>query len=154
MIKLFRVDHRLIHGQVVFSWVKQYSINRIIVADDIVPNNPMAKMALSMAKPTDCELDIVPINQVASVVEANPKDQIMILAKGPVEALAVTEQVPEITEINYGGVAKKDGSKQYGKTIFLNDEELEATRKIIAKNVKIVVQQVPAVSPEKVDFNK
>ncbi|HBH6379592.1 TPA: PTS sugar transporter subunit IIB, partial [Enterococcus faecium] len=24
MIKLVRVDHRLLHGQVIFSWTKQY----------------------------------------------------------------------------------------------------------------------------------
>ncbi|HAP8383668.1 TPA: PTS sugar transporter subunit IIB, partial [Enterococcus faecium] len=27
MIKLVRVDHRLLHGQVIFSWTKQYDIN-------------------------------------------------------------------------------------------------------------------------------
>ena len=34
MIKLVRVDHRLLHGQVIFSWTKQVGTNYIIVADD------------------------------------------------------------------------------------------------------------------------
>ena len=38
MIKLVRVDHRLLHGQVIFSWTKQVGTNYIIVADDKVPN--------------------------------------------------------------------------------------------------------------------
>lgn len=154
MIKLLRVDHRLIHGQVVFSWVKQYSISRIIVADDKVPNNPMGKMALSMAKPTDCELDIVQLSDVKQTVEKNNKDQIMILVKGPGEALKVTQDLPEIKEVNYGGVAKKDDSKQYGKAVFLNSEELKATQDIISNGVKVVVQQVPSSSVEKVNFDK
>ena len=37
MIKLVRVDHRLLHGQVIFSWTKQVGTNYIIVADDKVP---------------------------------------------------------------------------------------------------------------------
>ena len=41
MIKLVRVDHRLLHGQVIFSWTKQLSANYIIVADDKVPNDPI-----------------------------------------------------------------------------------------------------------------
>lgn len=44
MIKLVRVDHRLLHGQVIFSWTKQLSANYIIVADDKVPNDPISLM--------------------------------------------------------------------------------------------------------------
>ncbi|HFL8350757.1 TPA: PTS sugar transporter subunit IIB, partial [Enterococcus faecium] len=51
MIKLVRVDHRLLHGQVIFSWTKQYDINHIIVADNKVPGDPMSVMALTIAKP-------------------------------------------------------------------------------------------------------
>ena len=54
MIKLVRVDHRLLHGQVIFSWTKQMSVNYIIIVDDKVPNDPISVMALSIAKPTDC----------------------------------------------------------------------------------------------------
>ena len=50
MIKLVRVDHRLLHGQVIFSWTKQVGTNYIIVADDKVPNDPISMMALSIAK--------------------------------------------------------------------------------------------------------
>ena len=49
MIKLVRVDHRLLHGQVIFSWTRQTAANHIIVADDLVPNDPIGKMALSLA---------------------------------------------------------------------------------------------------------
>lgn len=62
MIKLVRVDHRLLHGQVVFSWTRQIDINHIIVADDKVPNDPIGKMALSIAKPVGCTLDIIPFS--------------------------------------------------------------------------------------------
>ena len=39
MSKLVRVDHRLLHGQVIFSWTKQVGTNYIIVADDKVPHD-------------------------------------------------------------------------------------------------------------------
>lgn len=43
MIKLVRVDHRLLHGQVIFSWTRQTAANHIIVADDLVPNDPIGR---------------------------------------------------------------------------------------------------------------
>ena len=100
MIKLVRVDHRLLHGQVIFSWTKQMSVNYIIIVDDKVPNDPISVMALSIAKPTDCELSIIPFSQLKSLVEEKKNKNIMILVKGPEEALKLVEQLPEVTEIN------------------------------------------------------
>ena len=71
MIKLVRVDHRLLHGQVIFSWTKQVGTNYIIVADDKVPNDPISMMALSIAKPVDCELSIIPFSQLRKLVDEN-----------------------------------------------------------------------------------
>lgn len=87
MIKIVRVDHRLLHGQVIFSWTKQMSVNYIIVADDKVPNDPISVMALTIAKPVDCELSIIPFSQLKGLVEKNQNKNIMILVKGPEEAL-------------------------------------------------------------------
>ncbi len=38
MIKVFRVDDRLIHGQVQTKWIAEYQINRVIIVDDNVVN--------------------------------------------------------------------------------------------------------------------
>lgn len=154
MIKLVRVDHRLLHGQVIFSWTKQYDINHIIVADNKVPNDPITVMALSIAKPADCKLDIVKINEVSDILNKHSDNRFMILIKGPQEALELVENVPEIKKINFGGVAKKSDSKAYGKAVFLNNEELKATREILDKDIEIFVQQVPSQSIESVDFKK
>lgn len=98
MIKLVRVDHRLLHGQVIFSWTKQLSANYIIVADDKVPNDPISMMALSIAKPADCELSIIPFSKVKEVVEKNADKNIMIIVKGPKEAVQLVKELPEVTE--------------------------------------------------------
>lgn len=152
MIKIVRVDHRLVHGQVIFSWVKQYDIDHIVVGDDLVQSNPIASMALKMAKPADAKLDIVKVAKVKEIVEGNPKDKIMILVKGPQQALQLVQDIPEIKEINYGGIAKKEGSKSYGQAIYLNSEELKVTKDIVSKGVKIFIQQVPSSPVEKANF--
>lgn len=152
MIKLVRVDHRLLHGQVIFSWTKQLSANYIIVADDKVPNDPISMMALSIAKPADCELIIIPFSKVKEVVEKNADKNIMIIVKGPKEAVQLVKELPEVTEINYGGVAKKNGSKAYGKAIFLNEEELASTKELISMGKKIIIQMVPTSPIERANF--
>ena len=51
MIKLVRLDYRLLHGQVVFSWTGHVGAQRIIVVDDDAANDEMKKSALLLSKP-------------------------------------------------------------------------------------------------------
>ena len=46
MIKLVRVDHRLLHGQVAFSWTNGVGANCILVASDTVVNDDVWKTTL------------------------------------------------------------------------------------------------------------
>lgn len=154
MIKLVRIDHRLLHGQVIFSWTKQYGINHIIVADDKVPNDPMTVMALSLAKPSGVNLDIVKIEDINNIIKKAPNDNYMILVKGPKEALSLVDVLPEINRINVGGVAKKVNAKSYGKAVYLTEEEVGYIREILNKGIECFVQQVPSNSVEHVDFSK
>ena len=50
MIKLVRLDYRLVHGQVLAAWVNQISAQRIIVVDDAAANDEMRSAALKLAK--------------------------------------------------------------------------------------------------------
>lgn len=43
MILLTRVDHRLLHGQVAFTWTQDLGTDCILIANDDVPNNDLRK---------------------------------------------------------------------------------------------------------------
>lgn len=58
MIKLVRLDYRLVHGQVLAAWVNQISAQRIIVVDDAAANDEMRSAALKLAKPAGIRLNI------------------------------------------------------------------------------------------------
>ena len=58
MIKAVRVDHRLVHGQVAFTWTHFLAATRIIVIDDAAASDEFQKMALNMSKPAACKLNI------------------------------------------------------------------------------------------------
>ncbi len=44
MVKLVRVDHRLLHGQVVFIWTASIGVDCILIANDDVANDPIQKV--------------------------------------------------------------------------------------------------------------
>ncbi len=47
MIKLLRVDHRLLHGQVAFSWKNAVEADCILIACDAVMKDDLRKHQLS-----------------------------------------------------------------------------------------------------------
>ena len=51
MIKLLRVDHRLLHGQVVFSWVSALDPDCSLVANDDVVKDELRNTTLKLGKP-------------------------------------------------------------------------------------------------------
>ena len=56
MIKLVRVDHRLLHGQVAFSWTNGVGADCILVASDMVVNDEVWKTTLRLGKPSGVKL--------------------------------------------------------------------------------------------------
>ena len=66
MIKGLRVDHRLVHGQVAFTWTHFYAATRIIVIDDKSATDEFQKMALNMSKPAGCKLNIFTVEKALS----------------------------------------------------------------------------------------
>ncbi|MCD7950969.1 MAG: PTS sugar transporter subunit IIB [Erysipelotrichaceae bacterium] len=155
MIKAVRIDHRLVHGQVAFSWTQFLGANRIIVIDDKAANDEFQKMALNMSKPSGCRLNIFTVENALSKMPKveTLKDTIFIVFGCTKDASRFIEGYPKIKEINYGGIAKKEGSKQFGQVVYLNDEEIADTKKIMNAGVKIFMQQLPTSKREELNLD-
>ena len=154
MIKGLRVDHRLVHGQVAFTWTHFLAATRIIVIDDKAANDEFQKMALNMAKPAGCKLNIFTVEKALSKM---PKvetlnDSVFIIFGCTHDAARFIEGYPKIKELNYGGISKKEGSKQFSEVVYLTDEEIEDTRKILNAGTSIYMQQLPTTKKERLSL--
>lgn len=146
MIKLVRLDYRLLHGQVCFTWVQHVSANRVIIVDDASANDDLKKSALKLAKPQGVRLNVFTLEQIlAKMPKVKQLKENIIIIFGSVHDLATFAKAhPEIAEINYGATANRNGAKQVDQSVFLLPSEIEDTREILAAGVKIYSQQTPS----------
>ena len=146
MIKLVRVDHRLLHGQVIFAWTKSEDIERIIIIDDKTSTDDFKKMSLKLTKPEDVKLNVFSTNKAISLIPRIKEltDNIMILFSKVKEMSKFVTAYGDIKEVNYGGVPNRDGAKQYSEAVFLTPEEVEESQNLKAKGVILYIQQVPS----------
>lgn len=68
-IVLARLDYRLLHGQVVFSWVNSVAAQRIIVVDNEAANDNIKKGALKLAKPAGVYLNVYTVEKALSKMD-------------------------------------------------------------------------------------
>lgn len=150
MIKALRIDHRLVHGQVAFTWTHFLAATRIIVIDDKAAADEFQKMALNMAKPAGCKLNVF---SVAKALERAEKidsltDSVFIIFGSTKDAAGYITGHPVFKELNLGGVAKKEGSRNYADVVYLTPEEEEDIRAIMATGCKVFMQQLPTTKRE------
>lgn len=75
MIKLTRVDYRLIHGQVAMSWTHALDVDCILLASDAVAKDDMRKAALRLARPSGVKLVIKDVDAAIEALNSGVTDK-------------------------------------------------------------------------------
>lgn len=146
MIKLLRVDDRLIHGQVAVSWTSFLGADTIVVANDKAMTDKLMQMAFHMAKPPQAVLSINSLDGAAAVLN-NPKHalrNIFVVVASLSDALYLAERCEGISSVCLGGIRKAAGKKQIEMQVYLNDAEVACMNRLRDMGKEIFLQAVPA----------
>jgi fructoselysine/glucoselysine PTS system EIIB component len=145
MIKLTRIDDRLVHGQVAFTWVPALGVNCLVVANDKVAKDEFMKMTLGLAKPAGTKLLIKSLKEAAEFLNDRKNDglKVLLILNSVKDASAMAAEVPGIRSVNVGGLRLKDGARLISKAVGVNDEDILMMRDLLSKGVELEIRQVP-----------
>ena len=145
MIKLLRVDHRLLHGQVAFSWTQYIGADCILIANDSVPSDELRKTTIKLAKPPAVKLVIKNIDDAIEAIKSGVTDKykLFIVVESVADAWRLASALPEIVSINLGGIKAKEGSRNIAKAVNLLPDEISQLQSLIAAGKEIEIRQVP-----------
>ena len=88
-ISVFRIDDRLIHGQVITAWIAYADAKTIIVADDKAAGDEFTQSLLKMATPDSIQLKIMRVEEAISWIQTTEEaGQALLLVRSPKEALS------------------------------------------------------------------
>lgn len=145
MIKLLRVDYRLIHGQITTSWVGQLGCDCILIANDKVPGDVLRKNALKLAKPPETKLVMKTVEDSIEAINSGVTDKykMFVIVETVEDARRMVEGCPVFERVNLGNVRMYAGAKQLGSTVFVSEKDMEDIRVMQAKGVSVDVQSIP-----------
>ncbi|WP_337553357.1 PTS sugar transporter subunit IIB, partial [Massilicoli timonensis] len=104
-INVFRIDDRLIHGQIVTKWIKEANAKMIIVADDKAAADKTQQMILKFAVPSGIKLEILNKEAVVNRVrEDHSNVNVLMLVRNPKEANALIEMGLPINQVIIGKI--------------------------------------------------
>jgi len=159
MIKMLRVDERLIHGQVAVSWSKILKITHIVLINKDVVNNEMQKITLKMAVPAGVKLAIRDVEGGIKLLQdpRTEKMEILIVVKNPEDALMVAKKIHNIDLINLGNYGllpngKDKPKKEVANCIRVDEDDIHILKEIAKLGVPFEAQLTPD-APKK-DMNK
>jgi fructoselysine/glucoselysine PTS system EIIB component len=145
MIRLTRIDDRLVHGQVAFTWVPALGADCLVVANDKAAGDEFLKMTMGLAKPASARLLILSTEKAIAFLndQKSRNLKILLLVSSISDALKLAENVAEIEVINFGGIRMKDGARLISKAIAITDDDLPLLNRMIDKGLELEVRQVP-----------
>lgn len=147
---LVRVDDRLIHGQVVISWLPLVSSNRIVIVDDKLAVDSFLSEVVLLAAPKNVDVKIV--STAEAISDLSIFENVLLLIKTPVTALALSKGGLKFNTLIIGGIGAGAGRKTIYRNISVSKEEIEALNELSQAGVKPVFQILSSDRP--VEYHK
>lgn len=140
-----RVDHRLLHGQVAFSWTQELGVDCILIANDDVPNNEIRKTAMKLAKPQGVKLVIKNINESVKALQSGVTDKykLFIVVESVADAYDLASAYPAIKQINLGGTKPTGNTKQISNAIYVTTDDEKKLDELVKNGCEVEIRQVP-----------
>jgi mannose/fructose/N-acetylgalactosamine-specific phosphotransferase system component IIB len=152
-VELYRIDDRLIHGQVVVGWGQPMGLGFIALVDDEVAESDWEQELYRMGVPPEVDVFFESVDGAARRLGDWRTDQRPgILLTGDIESMArLIGACAEVRAVNLGGIHHRAGRTQRLRYIYLSPDEETALRALQAKGVQVTAQDVPTARPVPLD---
>lgn len=159
---LFRVDDRLIHGQVMVGWVLALDFKELILVNDRVASDSWQKEAFKTAvKAFSDDTTILIVNKreafnllsLSSPPSSSPSSTPFFFPSKQKRRIVVVESLSDAIElvrlglkipsINLGGIHMRPGRQMLLPYLYLDSHEMKAILELSTEGIKIFAKDLP-----------
>ena len=153
-ISLFRIDFRLIHGQVITKWIKQTTANRIVVIDNALAQDAFRMDIYRMAAPPGTPVEVYDNDGAIAAWKENEMGEgdLLILVKDVRTAVYLKENGFGVQDVQVGGLGGSPGRVVVSPAVTLDEADAEGLKKLRDLGCNVYIHVVPA--EPKTDLSK
>lgn len=142
---LVRVDCRLIHGQVVETWVPHTGANCLLVVNDALVGNPLLRSVMEMAVPRGIHTVFCRVEEVGSVLSEVDRqgERAILLCASFGDALDIFRRGVRFSTLNIGNLHYEAGKVRISPSVYFAREDFEAIDCLSHQGVSVTVRATP-----------
>lgn len=145
-ILLFRVDDRLIHGQVVVGWGSRLDPDRYVVVDDTLADAEWEQELYVLGVPEGTEVEFVTVDGARDSLErwSDSDEGTVILFRNLDSVVRLSaEDTLRGEELNLGGIHHKPGSTRILSYLYLDQADRDRLRTLENRGVRVTARDLP-----------
>jgi len=143
---LVRVDSRLVHGQIIETWLPFLKATRIIVVNDEVAGNFFRETVIRMAVPRDVEVLIYGVEEFGRSDAARQvkNEMAIVLFSGVNDVVRSWAAGFRFGKLNIGNLYSENWVLQCSTSVCLADEDIAHVHFLIDAGVTVELRSVPS----------
>ena len=142
---LYRIDNRLVHGQIISTWMPHLRLKRFVVINDALPQNNLRMKMFRMAIPNAIEFVAMTIaeagHNLANLLRTDLAT--IVLLESIDDAVRLFDEGHPFTNLNIGNVHHGPNRRSYTPSVFLSDDDLGKLRILFNKGVRSEIKSLP-----------
>ena len=145
MIKITRVDERLVHGQVAFAWTNSLGADCILVVNDEAAADKIRATTLKLAAPAGIKFSIKSVADAIVLLNGTKTDKykVFVIVGNTDDALKLVEHVKGVDHINLGNMKKTEGRRIITKSLAVDDHDVRNIRAMAQAGAVVECRAVP-----------
>ncbi|MGI9626648.1 MAG: PTS system mannose/fructose/N-acetylgalactosamine-transporter subunit IIB [Longimicrobiales bacterium] len=153
-IVLFRVDERLIHGQVVVGWGSELRASRYVVFDDHLATSAWEQDLYTLALPPTAVAEFWSTSEAVRVlpeIREDPRPSVVLLRSLEVVSFLGERAFRPGDALNLGGLPHKPGATAVRPYLHVDQADAGILKTLHERGIKVYGRDLPSsasVSPE------
>lgn len=145
-IVLYRVDERLIHGQVVIGWGSELRPERYLVVDDDLAASDWEQELYRLAIGDGAEVAFVTVGEARTLLSgwiASPKRSLLLTRDIDSMLRLARDRMLEGKSVNLGGIHHAQGRTRVRSYLYLDDADRARVRALEAEGAHVSGRDLP-----------
>lgn len=140
-----RVDNRLVHGQVIETWLPYTNASYLLVVNDELAVDQLRQTIISLAVPSRIKLQFLKVQDVGAALAAvcPEENNTLALVADCRDAMRVFEAGVLFPVLNVGNLHYGPGKRQICSHVALSEEDEACLLQLKAHSVKLDFRCVP-----------
>ena len=144
----FRVDNRLLHGQIIATWLPYLRTKHVLVVSDQVPENALQISMFEMIVPSGTSFTALPVATAGPwlVNKRAGREPVLVLFETVEDAVRLFA-THAFTDLNIGNVHHGEDTRCFTHAVYLTKPQIEQLQGLMRKGVHVEVRSLPDETP-------